>query len=449
MDDLLNVSFLEIGRLYRAKEVSPVEILKKVFNRFEKLEPELHAFITMMKKEALESAREAEKIFLSDSKASILTGIPFSVKDLFYTKDIRTTCGSNVLKDFVPPYSATVVEKYQQEGAILFGKNNMLEFAYGIAHPEFHQTNNPWDITKTAGGSSGGSAASVRLGMGYFSLGTDTGGSIRIPASYCGIVGLKPTFGIMSTHGVFPLSPSLDHVGPLAKTVEEIAVLLQVYKGENVSYKAWMMDRNKKKVGVLSESSLTSLTPEVKRVYEETLSLARGIVESIDNIELAGFQDTEEAVMNLVLPEAATIHQKWFPLQNQYAPMTFQQLETGKEHKTIDYLQALHMQKEWKKTVSDVFLNVDFLLMPTVAFPAPAEDPAIGDKELNEMTFTGPFNLSGHPAVTLNMGFTSTGLPVGMQIVGDYHKEEEILAFAYLLQESNRIKRRPSILLNM
>jgi aspartyl-tRNA(Asn)/glutamyl-tRNA(Gln) amidotransferase subunit A len=457
MNDILDRCLIDVAGLYRKREISPVDVLEKVFERHERLEPKLNAFISILREEAFQSAKKAERMFLNGEESNLLTGIPFSVKDLFYTKNIKTTCGSNVLRDFVPSNTATIVEKLQQTGAVMFGKNNMLEFAYGIVHPDYGQTNNPWDLAKTAGGSSGGSAAAIAAGIGYFSLGTDTGGSIRIPASYCGTVGLKPTQGLVSTYGVFPLSWSLDHVGPITRTVKETAILLNIIAGKDTCdpYSAGQdipfINLNAfekippKKIGILPASKLTSLHAEVREVYDKTIKLAIALGWEVETIDIENWHLAEEMIMNILLPEAAQIHEKWVNQKDQYAPRTFQQIEMGLEHKSIDYLKGVMAQKEFREIVTKAMSDVDVVLMPTVAFPAPAEDPVIGDTEMNEMTFTGPFNVSGHPAITVNMGFTSTNLPVGIQLVGKHFGEKELLQMAYVLEEQSGVKSRPSI----
>ena len=193
-----DLSIMKVAELYRRKDMSPVELVRTTFERLKEIDSQLNSFIMVLETEAMEAAKEAEAAFLRNEVKHDLYGIPFSVKDLYYTKGVRTTCGSQILKDYIPDSTAPLVSQLQNCGAILIGKTNMLEFAYGIVHPDYGQTNNPWDVTKTAGGSSGGSAASVAAGIGLFSLGSDTGGSIRIPASYCGIAGLKPTYSLLS-----------------------------------------------------------------------------------------------------------------------------------------------------------------------------------------------------------------------------------------------------------
>ncbi|MCT2537092.1 amidase [Aquibacillus koreensis] len=459
MTNLLDRSFLEIADLYRKKEVSPVEIVNKTLKRQKELEPILNAFISVFEKDAIKQANQIEKKFLNNESLHVLAGIPYAVKDLFYTKDVRTTCGSNILTDYKPDYTATVLNKLASTDAVLIGKNNMLEFAYGIVHPDFGQTNNPWDVTKTSGGSSSGSVAAVASGTSYFSLGTDTGGSIRIPASYCGVVGLKPTRGLVSTYGVFPLSWSLDHAGPITRTIQEAAVVLDAIAGHDlndpysltgkitaIDLHAFKVKKEPQRVGILPSEKLTGLRPSVKKVYEDTLKqieMLNGF--ELVEIEISDWDRTEEIVMNVLLPEAAHIHQKWMGRKAEYATLTYKQLELGIKQLAIDYLNGLKDLRHYTNSVSALFQHVDFILTPTVAFPAPAEDPVIGSEELDEMVFTGPFNISGHPAVTLNLGFTEDSLPIGMQLVAPHFHDTELLEAAYQLEQTH-IRKLPTIL---
>jgi aspartyl-tRNA(Asn)/glutamyl-tRNA(Gln) amidotransferase subunit A len=214
-EDIVYLDITTLGRLYRARDLSPVEATQAALDRIEKYDHRLNAFITVLREEALADARKAEKDFCDGVDGGPLQGVPFSLKDLFDTVGIRTTAGSPQWENRIPNQTATSARRLMEAGAVLIGKCNLLEFAYGIVHPAYGQCNNPWDARRTAGGSSSGSASSVAAGMGWGSLGTDTGGSIRIPASYCGIVGMKPTYGRVSRHGVYALSWSLDHVGTL------------------------------------------------------------------------------------------------------------------------------------------------------------------------------------------------------------------------------------------
>ncbi|TWT14528.1 amidase [Planomicrobium sp. CPCC 101079] len=458
MVSLLDLSLLEVAALYRKKDISPVEVATKTFERLRTLEPQLNAFITTMEETALTRARQSEKRFMQNEPLHLLEGIPYAAKDLFYKKDSLTTCASRILKDFMPGYTSTILSKLYHSGAILIGKNNMLEFAYGVVHPDYGQTNNPWDVSKTSGGSSSGSVAAVASGVGYFSLGSDTGGSIRIPASYCGAVGLKPTRGLVSTYGVFPLSWSLDHAGPITRTVKDAAAVLSTIAGFDPkdphskagSISAFDMGSfgdsvAPKIVGVLPDHKLKTLEPDVQKVYETTLNTVRSLGWDLVEFEVQDWDRTEEIVLNVLLPEAAHIHQKWIHRKEDYAEMTYRQIEAGMKQKAIDYLNGLRDLRRYTDAVSTLFKKVDVVLTPTVAFPAPAEDPEIGSEEMDEMQFTGPFNISGHPAVSLNMGFTHDGLPVGMQLIGPHFGDMELLQIAHQLEQTQE-KVLPSIL---
>jgi aspartyl-tRNA(Asn)/glutamyl-tRNA(Gln) amidotransferase subunit A len=431
MKEWYELSISEVAELYRRKELSPVTLIENIFKTLEKLEPELNAFITTLKEEALEAAAKAEGIFLRNEPAHMLCGIPFTVKDLFDTNGIKTTCGSKILKEHIPESTAPLVEELQNYGAILIGKTNMLEFAYGIVHPEYGQTNNPWDLTKTAGGSSGGSAAAVAKGLGLFSLGSDTGGSIRIPASYCGIAGLKPTYGLLSLRGVFPLSPTLDHAGPLAKNASDLLIIMDALVPEQQTRST--NSHENLTVGILPNKVFKEVDVNVFQVYEKTLKHLQDLGWKTKEIELKHFYRTEEIVMNIILPEAALIHKKWLSRKDEYAPLTFKQIEAGLEHRSIDYLQAKQDSVNAVNEIDQLLGEVDLLLMPTVPYPAPEEDPAL--EVDNEMMFTGLFNITGHPAVSIQAGYSKEYLPIGIQLVGKRLEDKRLLERAVTLEK--------------
>jgi aspartyl-tRNA(Asn)/glutamyl-tRNA(Gln) amidotransferase subunit A len=425
------LSISEVAALYRGKELSPIEFVGSTFEKLNEVESGLNSFITKLESEAMEAAKEAETAFLRNESKHVLYGIPYSVKDLYYTKGVRTTCGSRILKDYIPDNTAPLVLRLDNCGAILIGKSNMLEFAYGNVHPDYGQTNNPWDVSKTAGGSSGGSAASVAAGIGLFSLGSDTGGSIRIPASYCGIAGLKPTYGLLSLEGVFPLSPSLDHAGPMARSSEDILVVMDALVPGFLS--ANSSNNHSKIIGILPADQISDVNKEVASIYNEALEVVKKWGWTVQEIELKYFDFAEEIVMNVLLPEAAIIHEKWLPRKDEYTPLTYKQIEAGLVHRSLDYLKAKNELMNAREDVNRVLRDVDFLLMPTVPYPAPDEDPAL--EEDNEMKFTGLFNVSGHPAMTINAGFTKSKLPVGLQLVGRSFEDKKIIEAAINLEQ--------------
>ncbi|RHW38037.1 amidase [Neobacillus notoginsengisoli] len=424
------LSIVELAHQYRTKEISPVEIVDATFQRIKEQDGMLNSFITVLESEALEQAKKAEKTFMENEDVHVLSGIPFSVKDLFDTDGIRTTCGSKILKDYVPSTTAPIIKELEELGAVLIGKTNMLEFAYGIVHPDYDQTNNPWNPAKTSGGSSGGSAASVAAGLGFFSLGSDTGGSIRIPASYCGIAGLKPTYRLLSLKGVFPLSPSLDHIGPMAKTAEDLSVLMNSL---TIIRPGTVYDQGKVPVvGILKEECLKDITDNVKNVYSQTIQLIKRMGWEVKEITLKYFDRTEELIMKVLLPEAALIHEKWLDRSEDYSPLTFSQIEAGLNQNTLTYLRAKKECDLASEDVDNVFKEVDIIFMPTVPYPAPDEDPALEVDD--EMMFTGLFNITGHPAVSIQAGFSKDGMPIGMQLAGRKYGDSWLLYKASQLE---------------
>ena len=453
MMSVLDFPFYKIAKLYREKALSPIEVVKETLKRLKKLEPTLNAFIEIFEEEALNKARLLETKFVAEEHLSILAGIPFTVKDLFDTKDRVTTCGSRILKANVANQTADVVQLVLEQDSILIGKTNLLEFAYGVVHPDYGQTNNPWDPSRTAGGSSGGSAAAIAAGLGYFSFGTDTGGSIRIPASYCGIAGLKPTFGRLSDKGVFPLSWSLDHVGPMAKSAQELSILMDALL-EQQSFTQWSdvkLDPVSEltqpiRVGFLPDEVLQVVDPEVACIYDQTRQQIQDLGWQVIPISIEDWEAAETLLMKILLPEATFIHRHWLERQSDYAPGTYSQLESGLKQGALDYIDGLKGQQKFKRMVEAVFHSCEVIVMPTVSFPAPSEDPLIGDDERNELIFTGPFNVSGHPAVTINAGFTKEGLPVGMQWVGPLYQDQILLKIAAYFEQKHPINRKLMLL---
>jgi len=451
MSNLLNHKIEEIIHLYQTKSCSPVEVMEATLLQLERWEPHLNAFISVFADAALQAAKAAEAAYMSGERVAALTGVPVSVKDIVDTAGQRTTCGSRILRNHVASSDATVYKRITQADGIVFGKANLLEFAYGAVHPDYGQTNNPFDLARTSGGSSSGSAASVSAGIGFASVGTDTGGSIRIPASYCGVVGLKPTYEAVDAHGVFPLSWSLDHVGPIARNVSDAAyffdVMTAVVPGTASSAVAQLQAPSQVKVvGVLPSSFLRYSQPAVKQAYDAAIrqlsALGITCVELSDG-ELAHWEKAEDILMRILLPEAAQVHRRWWDRAADYAETTYRQIADGRQALAVDYLAALAEQQEYKRTVDTWFATYDVILTPTVDFPAPLEDPVIGDVEMDEMRYTGVSNVSGHPALTLNCGYSDEGLPIGLQLVGRAHADATLFGFARLLEQALPHNRAP------
>jgi len=442
-DDLGFLGIRELGRLYRSGKVSPVEVVEALLGRIERHEPKLNAWITVLREEALTEARRIERDFQSGWDLGPLHGIPVGLKDNIDTAGIRTTCASRILAENVPSRDATVVKKLREAGAIILGKNNLLEFAYGIVHPDYGQSNNPWDPGRTAGGSSSGGTASVAAGQVYAAIGTDTGGSIRIPASYCSIVGMKPTYGLVSRRGVFPLSWSLDHVGPLARTVEDAAVVLSVIAGRDPAEPTTIdgVDLHPEglddvslqglRVGVMQHTG-DDLRPGVRKRFEEAVELFTKEGAAVSDVTIPTLPYCDQLLMPLIAPEATSIHEPWLRTRPEdYAPMTRTQLELGAMLPAVDFVRAQRVRRRLIAEFQEVFKEVDVLLNPTVAWVAPKEDPAVaGDEGVVEARRTSPHNITGVPAVTVPCGFAEDDLPAGLQIAGPWRADRLVLQVA-------------------
>ncbi len=449
--DILYKSIAEIGRLYRSGELSPVDVVKTALNRLDAVEPKLNAFITVLQEQALADALTAEKDLREGRDLGPLHGIPFSLKDIYDTAGIRTTSGSRHWKDRVPQQTAESAQRLLKAGAILLGKCNLLEFAYGIVHEDYGQCNTPWNSERTAGGSSSGSAASIAAGIGWGSLGTDTGGSIRIPASYCGIVGLKPTYGRVSRHGIFPLSWSLDHAGTLARSVEDTAILMNVIAGRDpkdpsssfapVPDYLENLDSGLKgmRIGVLEyHMNHRDLRPKVSEVSWKAVNLLGELGAELMTVTIQDIDLADEAMLQSILPEATLAHEAMLKQAPEaYAEMTRQQLELGTMLPAVDYLKAHQYRTRLLESFLAVLDDVDVIVNPSVAFEAPAEDPVVAAGEgSDEARRTGIYNLTGLPAVTVPCGYGQDKLPLGLQFAGKPIAEAVILRAARTYEQA-------------
>jgi len=448
MKGLLFKSIDEMGQLYRKKEVSPVEITEATLERLYALENKLNAFITVLSDEAIAKAKTAELAFVKGEQVGRLYGIPISVKDIFLSKGIRTTLGSRILNDHVPNEDAFVLKLLQESGAIIFGKNNMLEFAYGSVHPDFGQCNNPWDTNRTAGGSSSGSAASVAAGVGFASIGTDTGGSIRVPASFCGIVGLKPTYNAVSREGLLPLSTSLDHVGPLTRTVRDNAIVLEQISSFRFDYESMFTGSIKGlKIGVIKSLTETLANQEVYNLTINAIEKLKELGAIVQEIDILGIETIEQTALTLILAEASAYHKQWYDSRAMdYSPNTLANLREGYNVTAVSYLEALDHQKKFTESVQQALKQVDILISPTVPYPATEKDPSFENGNIDISLRTIPFNYTGHPALSISSGNTLVeNLPVGLQIVGRFNDEATIYRVADAFQQSTGGYKQPSL----
>lgn len=425
-EKLLFSSIDDVHSMYKAREVSPVEILEATLARLEELEPKLNAFVTVLSEEALSQAKEAEARFARGELTSKMTGIPVSIKDIFDTQGIRTSLGSRIMRDYIPEKDAHVYTCLKAAGAVVFGKNNMLEFAYGFVHPDYGQCNNPWDTNRTSGGSSSGSASSVAAGIGYASIGTDTGGSIRIPASFCGIVGLKPTYEKVSREGCFPLSHTLDHVGPITRTVRDNAAVLEAVTGIGGGSASISGSISGTRVGVVQNLMGDPIDPEVLALVETAIERLRSLGAEIVNVHIPGIEAASEVAIPILLAEASYHHRRWYPERaDDYAFGTRANIDAGFKLPAVDYVGALQKRRDFTGSVNEALRDVAVLICPTVAYTATETDPSFEGGAEKYVFRTIPFNVSGHPALTVPVGNTGSGnLPAGMELVSAHHAED-------------------------
>ncbi len=460
--DLAFASIQEIGRLFRARKLSPVELTKLMLNRIEQLNPKLNAYLTITAELALAQAKKAEsELFAPRGRKSHrdrgpLHGIPISLKDNIYTAGIRTTAGSKILKDFVPQHDAQVVAQLKEAGAVILGKTNMHEFAYGVTsnNPHFGPVRNPWDLSRIPGGSSGGSAASVAAGLCYGSIGTDTGGSIRIPAALCGVVGFKPTFGRVSVADVIPLSPRLDCVGPLARSAADAALLLDpiFVRGKSEPHLQNAMRSRigrRFRLGVPKDFFLKILSVEVEHAFENALRVFRKLGANLKEVFIPLLRETEDAGNQIAWAEATHYHQQagWFPARAaDYGEDVRTRLELGAKVPATTYLHALEQRESFiggfHAAMADA--KLDALVVPTTPIPAPAigeEATSIGGTNHPTRALllrnNRPANLGGLPAISIPCGLAPNGLPVGLQLIGFATDEAMLLRIAHAFERAH------------
>jgi aspartyl-tRNA(Asn)/glutamyl-tRNA(Gln) amidotransferase subunit A len=451
----------ELRALLVKRKVSPVELTEQFLRRIERYNSQLNAYLTVTAEHALAAARRAEKELTrrrgSGSRHRPLLGIPITLKDNICTRGIRTTAGSKVLRDFIPAENATVVRRLARAGAVLLGKTNLHEFAYGITSNNAHYgpVHNPWALDRIPGGSSGGSAAAIAAGLSVASVGTDTGGSIRIPAAMCGIVGLKPTFGRVSVFGTVPLAPAFDHVGPLARSVADAAILLGVIAGRDPldptssprrveDFSAALHKPLRKfRLGRPREYFWEKLDGEVRRATEAAVRDMEKHGATLHEISLPHLSESADAAANISLAETRYGHETagYFPAHaDEYSEEVRQRIDAGGKVLATQYLTGLDVQKRVRAEFDAALREVDAIVAPTVPVPAPpigAENVEVDGEQIGvRVALVGmnrPANFTGHPAISVPCGFTRDGLPVGLQLIGRSFDESTLLriAFAY------------------
>lgn len=444
----------ELVTLLRRKEISPVEITRGCLNTIAQLNPSLNAFITVMADSALDEARTAEAEIARGHWRGPLHGIPIALKDLIDTAGVRTTAASALYKDRVPAHDAEVVRRLRTAGAVIIGKNNLHECAYGGSSlvSYFGDVRNPRDPERIAGGSSGGSAAAVVARMAYAAIGTDTAGSVREPAALCGCVGLKPTYGRISIRGVIPLSISLDHIGPLARSVSDAAIVLQAiagYDGQDVTscdvpvadYTGALREGTKQlRVGVPRKYFFDDLDPEVMVAIENALKTIRSLVADMKDVRLDVPTDRTLQAAEAYAYHSGNVTQH----EDLYFPETVRRIRNGESVTAAEYIARQRELAEARRNIARVFADVDLLVTATTPMPAPtiAElkvDPdALRPAELKLLHNTRPLNVWGLPAISVPCGVTEKGLPIGLQVAGPAWREDLVLRLAYAYERSGR-----------
>jgi len=466
-EQLAFASIAEIGKLFRARKLSPLELTQFLLERLRRIDPKINAYITVCDESALQQARLAEAAFArkgrtkSKNDPGALCGIPISLKDNIYTKDVRTTGGSQILRDFVPLHDAPVVTALKKAGAIILGKTNMHEFAYGVTtdNPHFGPTRNPWDLERIAGGSSGGSAAALAAGLCYGSIGTDTGGSIRIPAALCGVVGLKPGLGRVKAEGVIPLSITLDFVGPLARSVEDLALLLDpiFVRGRNERNPSRNSKKCERTLGIPKEFFFDLVDDAVESIFEGAMKLLKKVGTKFKFVSLGRLRETETAGNHIAWAEATLYHQQagWFPTRaKEYGEDVRSRLEAGTKVSAVDYLRARETREKFTAEFHAVLEQngIDALVTPTTPIAAPGigeESTAVqGTMHPTRallLRLNRPANLAGIPSISVPCGVTQQGLPVGLQFMAGWTDEPLLLELARHFERECPLTARPEL----
>ncbi len=430
-EDHVPFTIRELSQKIREREISPVELTHDCLARIEKLNPTLNAFITVTAESALHQARVAEgEIYKGDYRGP-LHGIPIGLKDIIDVAGVRTTAASALFKDRIPTEDAEVVRRLRCGGAIILGKQNLHEFAYGGSSmiSFFGEVHNPWDASRIAGGSSGGSAASVALALGFAAVGTDTAGSIRVPAAYCGVVGLKPTYGRVSSRGVVPLSSSYDHVGPLTNSVYDAALMLQVLSAHDSAdpcaspparslVSAFDEYPANLRIGIPRPFFFDDLDPEIANAIEKAIDIFRQLHAEIRDLKLDVPTDR-----TLASAEAYAYHKSFVDRSPElYQPATLARIQSGAHIDAHDAHRASRDLQASRHAIQEIFDEVDVLLTPTVPIPPSLitdlrEHPdRLRPQELLMLRNTRPFNVWGIPAISVPCGFTKAGMPIGLQL---------------------------------
>ncbi len=459
--DELEICYMSAGRLgpmIRSGDVSPVEIIEAHLSRIRSTEPILNSFITVLADEARAAARQAERDIRAGRYRGPLHGIPVGLKDLFNTGGVRTTSGSRIYDNYIPAQDCTVAARFREAGAILLGKLNMHQFAYGPTgeNPDYGHMHNPWDPERVSGGSSGGSGSATAAGQCTITTGSDTGGSIRIPAALCGIVGLKPTYGRVSRHGLTPLAWSMDHPGPMVRTVEDAAISMNIIAGydphdvasANVPVPdftaALTGDIRGLRIGVPRQYLEAPLDPEIRQSVNDALGQMETLGAEVVEVEFPEFNDAAAISTTMLMAEASACFRDLLASDGSrlYEPVRLR-LEAGLFISAADYLRAQQGRAIFDRAARLLLDDVHLLAGPTEPVTAPPllqQQVLAGEQEIGTVAaltqYTRPYNITGFPAISVPCGFTAEGMPIGLQLAGRPFDEETVLRAAHAFEQS-------------
>ena len=468
--DLAKISIKEAAEGLKSKKFSAKELCSAVFTRIDKLEAELDAFLLFTKELAEKQAEKVDELINDNQQVPVLAGVPVALKDIIVTKGVRTTAASKILEDFIPPYSATVFEKLERSGSVIIGKTNLDEFACGgsTENSAYKTTKNPWDLSMVPGGSSGGSAAAVTADMCIYALGSDTGGSIRQPASFCGVVGLKPTYGRVSRYGLLAMASSFDQIGPITKTVEDSAIVLNEIAGydpyDSTSVKKELPDYtsflkptiNGVKIGVPSEFFGEGVVPEVAEAVKKALSKLEELGAELVKVSLPRTKEAI-AVYYLIMPSEVSANLARYDgirfggSRDKFGPEIKRRIMLGTYALSAGYYDAYYLKAARVRTLisrefRQAFEKVDVIVGPV----SPILPFKIGERVSDPLQMyladilTVPVNLAGLPGMSIPCGLVS-GLPVGLQIIADQWQEGKIFNVAYAYEQNFPFKEKPKL----
>ena len=460
--ELASTTLVELSKVIERREASPEDVTRAYLERIEALDKRVNSYITVAADAALAQARRAGEEMAKGQRRGPLHGAPIGLKDLYLTKGLRTTAGSKILADWVPDEDAHVVSLLGEAGAITLGKLNMHEWAAGgtTINPHYGPTRNPWDLERIPGGSSGGSGAAVAAGLCAAALGSDTAGSIRIPSSLCGIVGLKPTYGLCSLRGVLPLSWSLDHVGPMSRTVADCALLLEAIAGPdpNDPYSAGRqagaysdgLERGVRglRIGLPKNYFFDNTDAEVEAAVRQAAKVLESEGARIVEIEVPAVEETQAVGLPVLVAEAHAYHQAYLKERaGDYGEDVLALLRAGETILSADYINAQRARVDYARRLESVYADVAVLISPTTVVPAATIESCLREPPtMILIQNTAPFNLGGLPALSVPCGFTKGGLPIGLQVAGRRFDEATVLRVGVAYEAATDwSKRRPPL----